>query len=133
MVEFLVAAVFTPRPGGAFVKGVGEPQTALQVKGKVVGDVEPFPFKPVGHDGNPIFLVADDTAGVLRSAALAAVQASLGVEHESVGAIRSFAIDGKLAADGVVAQDAAGGDVGEEEGVTVPGGSFGDAPVGSGE
>ena len=120
------------------VARIGKPHAAERVEGQVVGAVEALALKLVADDGEPaVFFVANHTATVAgiglallgegdAVAALAGVELAVPVEHQAVGLVGAGAEDGGFAAARVVAEDATGGDIGEEDGFAVPGGAFGE-------
>ena len=106
------------------IPGVGEPDAAPGVDGKVVGGVQRHAVQVVSDGYHAaIGVEADDSAAILA----AAEQAALRVEGQTVGAVGVFAEHRELAGLWVVGIDPAGVDVGEQDDFAVPGGAFGDA------
>ena len=123
-----MGSVVAPGAPCALVIRVGKPDPSQQVDRQVVGDVEPLALESVGqHGGATVLLVPHYTA----CAALARVQPALGVEHQAIGVVGTGLELGGRPTSGVVPQDPAGRDVGEQQAAAVPGRPLGGAAVGT--
>ena len=111
----------------AGVPGVGEPDAATAVDGQVVGSVKFLAVDPVGYRHDGIVVKADDGA----APGTAAEEMAPAIEGQAVGVVGAGTGLGDGAGVGVVAQDAAGWDVGKEDGLTVPHRPLTDAAIGS--
>ena len=109
--------------------GVGEPDAAGTVHHQVVGVVVPLPVQHVGQGryGVPVLLEPDDAPASL----LAAEQVARNVEAKAVDVVDAGEVLSGFAGFGVVPQQPASGDVGEDHGLTVPHGPLSGATVGS--
>src|SRR5215475_10332968 len=72
----------------AAAKGVGEPDTSFAVYGQVIGPVVPAPIQQIGQWCHITIRLKAGDAMLPR---LAPVEASLRIEHQTVGAVRPSA------------------------------------------
>jgi hypothetical protein len=88
------------------------------------------PIQPVGQRRHVAVRLKAGNAILPR---LAPVEAALGIEHQAVGSVRAGAELRTCAGVGIVPHDTAPRDMGEQQGLAVPGWSFCGAAIGASE
>src|SRR5262245_21466351 len=122
----MVELAFLPRAAPA--KGIGEPDPPLAVDGQVIGPVVTAPLQAVGQRRHRAIRIE---AGDAVVAALAPVEAALGIEHQSVGALCPGAELRTRAGLWVIPHDAVARNMCEQECLAVPSRALSGAPIGA--
>ena len=112
----------------ASAKRICEPDTPLAVDGQVIWPVVTAPLQPVGQWRHRTIRLETSDAMVPT---LAAIEAALGIEHQTVCALCPGAKLRARTGLWVIPHDTVAGDVGEQEGLAVPCRPFSGTPVGA--